>query len=304
MDLPILGDMSGNAGRSEANRIEDRDRRVQQIARKLREEVLVGKFAFPMLSEVALEILQASQDRSLSSRDLQEVIAKDQSIAVRVVHCANSALYASNYKITSLRAASMRLGQEILRELMTRAVAEAVLFQDGPVKILAREQEHAVLTATLARSASQLIDAPPETAYLCGLLHDIGRPVLWGRLFSAEYRREIKQLGAEAATDIIDLLHTLVGERVLRAWSMPALVSEVARFHHCYRGGDNGLSHKSMVCVVAAADRLAHRMQEGQTGWEAAFLRDPAILELNLRPEDLQEWLRFAEGMPDFKAAA
>lgn len=296
--------MSANAGRSKANLIEDRERRVQLIARKLREEVLVGKFAFPMLSEVALEILRASQDRSLSSRDLQEVIAKDQSIAVRVLHCANSALYASNYKITSLRAASMRLGQEVLRELMTRAVAEAVLFQDGPVKILAREQEHALVCATLAKSASRLIDAPPETAYLCGLLHDVGRPILWARLFSPEYRREIKELGVQAATDIVDLLHTLVGERVLRAWSMPALVSEVARFHHCFRGSDNGLRHKSMVCVVAAADRLAHRVQEGEAGWEAAFLQDPAILELNLSAEDLQDWLKFADAMPDLKVAA
>lgn len=296
--------MSGSRGRSEANLIDDRERRVQQIARKLREEVLVGKFAFPMLSDVALEILQASQNRSLSSRDLQVVIAKDQSIAVRVLHCANSALYASNYKITSLRAASMRLGQEVLRELMTRAVAEAVLFQDGPVKILAREQEHAVLTATLARTASQLIDVPPETAYLCGLLHDVGRPVLWGRLFSPEYRREIKELGVEAATDIIDLLHTLVGERVLRAWSLPPLVSEVARFHHCFRGSDNGLSHKSMVCVVAAADRLAHRIQDGESGWETAFLQDPAIMELNLSADHLKSWLKFAENMPELRAAA
>lgn len=296
--------MPTNPGRSEANRIDDRERRVQQIARKLREEVLVGKFEFPMLSEVALEILQASQDRSLSPRDLQEVIAKDQSIAVRVLHCANSALYASDHKIASLRAAAMRLGQEILRELMARAVAEAVLFQEGPTKILAREQEHAVLTATLARSASRLIGVPPETAYLCGLLHDIGRPVLWGRLFSPDYRREIKRLGAEAANDIIDLLHTLVGERVLRAWSMPALVSEVARFHHCFRGSDNGLNYKSMVCVIAAADRLAHRLQEGQVGWEAAFLEDPAILELNLSQEEIKDWFHFAQNMPELKAAA
>lgn len=295
---------AGSPGRSQANAIDDCERRIHQIARKLREEVLRGDFAFPMLSEVALEVLNASQNSDLSLRELQGIIGKDQSIAVRVLHCANSALYSAKFQITSIRAASMRLGQVVLRELMARAVAEAVLFQDGPGKILAQEQEHAVLTATLARAASELIDVAPETGYLCGLLHDVGRPILWGRLYSQEFRKEIKALGVEAATDIVDLLHPLVGERVLRAWSLPPLVSEVARFHHCFRGSNNGLNYKPMVCIVAAADRLAHRLGKEQSGWEEEFIQDPALVELNLSPEDLRRWLDFAQDLPDLQAAA
>lgn len=292
------------SGRSEANAIDDRERRVQQIAKKLREEVLRGEFAFPMLSEVALEVLNASQDRGLSLRELQKIIAKDQNISVRVIYCANSSLYATQHQITSIRAASMRLGEVVLRELMARAVAEAVLFRDGPTKVLAQEQEHAIATATLARAASELIDIAPETGYLCGLLHDIGRPILWSRLYSREFRREIKELGVEAARGIVDLLHPLVGERVLRAWSLPALVSEVARFHHCFRGSNHGLNYKPMVCIVAAADRLAHRLGEQQEGWEQEFIQDPALLELNLDPEDLRRWLDFAQEMPGMQLAA
>lgn len=300
----MRGSGDGNLGRSKANAIDDCERRIHQIAKKLREEVLRGTFAFPMLSEVALEVLKATQDRGLSLRELQRMIAKDQSIAVRVVHCANSVLYSGKSQISSIRAASMRLGAVVLRELMARAVAEAVLFQDGPDAILREEQNHAIATATLARAASELIDIPPETGYLCGLLHDIGRPILWGRLYSRDYRNEIKELGVAAATDIVDLLHPLVGERVLRAWSMPALVSEVARFHNCFRGSNHGLSHKPMVCIVAAADRLAHRIGEQKDGWQQEFLEDPALLELDLAPEDLNRWFEFVRTMPSLDVAA
>lgn len=287
-----------NLGRSEANLVEDSERRAHQIAKTLREEILKGKFSFPMLSQSALRVLQASQDQSLSLRELQQVIAQDQMIALRVLHCANSSIYAAQYPTSSLRAAAMRLGVVVLREIMARAVAESVLFQDGPTKILAGEQKHAIATATLARAASELIDVAPETGYICGLLHNIGRPILWGRLYSKGLRDEIRSLGVPAAEEIVDLLHPLVGERVLRSWSLPPLIAEVARFHHCYRGTNHGVSNKPMICIIAAADRLAQRLISGEENWQADFMEDPAVLELDLGESNLRIWMEYAASLP------
>jgi HD-like signal output (HDOD) protein len=78
----------------------------------------------------------------------------------------------------------------------------------------------------------------PGTAYLVGLLHDIGLLVL-GHLFPEEYQRLNQLLEDDADLKILDaeetifgVTHTEIGKIVMRLWNMPDELIAVTTYHH------------------------------------------------------------------------
>ncbi len=244
----------------------------------------------PPMPELAARILRMRSDPDTTVAQLSEVVAEDPALAAHVVRYANSAFFGQSGKIDSIEDAVFRvLGFEgVVNLALGLALAgHCAMPANGP---LGRERFwiHATYTATLAQRLAEAVprelNVKPGTAYLAGLLHDLGYMVLH-QLFSSEFFWLTKVATArpevplrQLERQLLGVEHTELGELLMKAWKMPGEVTAVVRHHHDmdYRG-----DHLHYVRIVLLADRLlkAHDLSDADSEELPAALLETLGLE-------------------------
>lgn len=189
--------------------------------------------SLPPMPETAAQILNLRAIPDVKVEQIVEVIEKDPVLVAQIVSYANSAFFGQAGSVKSLRDAIFRvLGVDAV---MNMALALSVgstfkLSQTGPVG--ARSiWKSSIYTASLMQRLSMLMPwgkrPNPGTAYLVGLLHDIGLLVL-GHLFADEYIELNNYLEnkpnediLKAESHVLGISHLEVGKMVMRMWNMP-----------------------------------------------------------------------------------
>jgi HD-like signal output (HDOD) protein len=251
----------------------------------------------PLLFAATREGSNASID------DLTALIERSQKLATRVLSLANSALYALESTVTSLRRAVSILGFREVRTLVimigaVSAIKGAKLPQGFDATALWRHQlKTAAVAKALAGALSSIavpdgedpelrLDIMPDEAYAAGLLHDIGkvflavgRPQLW------EAIEEIRQISSlsffEAEDEYWGMDHALVGAQVLHYWKLPLLLTDPINWHHA---PELAPAFKMEARLLAAANRIAHSglTEEGALREDARCLMPESVNPLAL----------------------
>jgi putative nucleotidyltransferase with HDIG domain len=196
--------------------------------RRAAEYLLAPGLGFPVLPSAVAEVMALANSTEANFREVDRVVRQDPVVAARVLSVANSPLYRPPSPLTSLRGAMMRLGWSVLREILLQAVAEAHLFRNGPRRELGTARLHAIVLAHVHRHVATVVGFDAEHAFVCGLLHDLGRPLMLGLLS----RAEAPKLEPIQRGQLVDALHCTIGARVARQWELPEVVVRVCREHH------------------------------------------------------------------------
>ena len=123
-------------------------------------------------------IMEVAEDPGSTVSDLEKLIEHDPAIASRVVAVSNAVFYGFSRKINSISQAILVLGFDMVKGL---AVSTTVfnIRQPGFARELAALWGHsfecAMASVLLARKTGLVTK---ESAFLAGLLHDIGMPIL------------------------------------------------------------------------------------------------------------------------------
>lgn len=179
----------------------------------------------PVLAEVPRRVVALAHDPIASVRDLAGVVDDDAGLSLRVLKQANSAANAPASKITDIAHACSHLGMKsILRIAQTELNAGA--FRKAPEAIRTQSEtlwRHGVVTAYCAdRLAYAAKLREPETMFLAGLVHDIGKLVLLDAILNV-HRGRMGRL-AEDSTLLDGALTRFapwVGALVVQFWKMP-----------------------------------------------------------------------------------
>ncbi len=261
-----------------------------------------GQLQLPTLPEVALRVRDVVDDENASAGQIAEIIAQDAALSARLIQVANSPLYRGRQEIDRLSMVVARLGNKLVRNLVTSQVMKQ-MFQatnDLVDQRLREVWEHSVQVAAIARAlASSVPGVLPDQAMLAGLLHDIGTlPIL----YRAEERDEL--LATPGLLDhLITRLHTRVGGAILRHWKFPdALVAVAAEHEDLERTHSGG---PDLVDVVQVANLQSHIDTDhrlGQVDWGSvsAFQRlgleaDVDEIELTAVADEIEEVQRIFE---------
>lgn len=124
------------------------------------------------------KIMEVAEDPGSAVSDLEKLIENDPAIAVRVVAVSNAVFYGFSRKINSISQAILVLGFDMVKGL---AVSTTVfnIRQPGFARELAALWGHsfecAMASVLLARKTGLVTK---ESAFLAGLLHDIGMPIM------------------------------------------------------------------------------------------------------------------------------
>lgn len=184
---------------------------------------------------VLQKILEVVDDDGSSIEDLEEVLKRDQALVARIVAISNAAFYGQSRSVESISQAILILGFNMVKCL---AVSVSILGSVGSSHHLFDIKRLWLHSFKVANVSVVIADkcnvVGRETAFLAGLLHDIGRAILF-QLFGEEYLvvslqgREGLQEREESA---FGAGHSLVGAWFAERYLMPAGCVAAIQFHH------------------------------------------------------------------------
>ncbi len=195
----------------------------------------------PQLKVVVSRVLALNPDDDNYFDEILTLCESDPSFAVRIIRLSNSASSLPTTPITKLQQAISRLGTRQV-SILVMSMAMMSLFTpttDAQKKLWTHVIEVAVSSKTIAVMAGHL-SIDPNEAYLCGLLHDIGRFILFdddpqqlGRADETKCDTTAGIVAAERALCGFD--HAELGFHAAIKWELPTVITQVIRDHHRYQ---------------------------------------------------------------------
>lgn len=195
------------------------------ILRRIKE----NRLQLPSMPLVALKCLDVLRDPNVTFADVARIIEQDPVIATRVMRVVNSAAYSRRHAVKTLEQAVSQIGVKPMRILLVE-VAACQVFTSRSSGIRQKFKliwEHCLAVGMLARDLADRLHSrvEPDAAYLGGLLHDIGKPIIGGLLLEAE-RKLIEELDVPWMTEslwqkTVAESHRAVGAAVAEAWKLP-----------------------------------------------------------------------------------
>jgi putative nucleotidyltransferase with HDIG domain len=236
-----------------------------ELERIVLERIANNRLVLPAMPAVPQRCLDILREPDFNVRKLVKELEAEPVLSLLVVRAANSASYGRSTALQALDQAVVRIGARQLKTLITEyAINELFDSSNRQLKDANRKVwEHSIVVAVLARDIAALIGTvEPDTCYLGGLLHDIGKPVLSAMILEIDRklgRATPGWIDVSAWTQIVEASHRKVGVAVATEWKLPDLITAAIRDCSDYDGSDRA----SVGNVVRLANALAKR--EGYT---------------------------------------
>jgi HD-like signal output (HDOD) protein len=232
----------------------------------------------PSLQSIIAELENLADRGTSHLNEITRLVRMDQSVSLQVLRIANSAYYGPPAPIADIQTAILYIGLSTLRGAVasTRCMEKTC---ELPQDILDWKEFwiHAAgvgyITMDLAARLPESAVAP-ESFYLMGLFHDIGKVVL-ACLMPDEFIEIYALAAAEnkpvclAEVEGLGVEHGHIGAWYMEKQGIPLVVREPVRFHHSGMLEDQ--PHFVHAAVVRLADRLAHDARLGNSGNQAAM---------------------------------
>ena len=230
---------------------------------------LVGEIVeLPARPRVFSALTRALADERAGMDDVARIIEEDIAISARILQVVNSAFFAPPRPIHSIKAAVVRLGTKMIRDL----VLSLELFQSarGPALsglTLDGLHRHAMLVAGVARRLPE-DGREADDAFLAGLLHDVGKLVLAGQ--HPDYLARVLGEARETRRPLFEVeraargvTHAEIGAYLFGLWGMPYPIIEAVANHH---SPARCRAERLDVCAAVLLANAAAREAEGVTG--------------------------------------
>jgi putative nucleotidyltransferase with HDIG domain len=226
------------------------------------EQALAGKLDLPVLPDTAARVLALCQDERSDLRELAQLVQRDQTLAAHVLRVSNSVAYAPKQPIVSLQQALGRLGLSTVSDIAIAVAMKQRVFQVSGHEARMRELwRHSALAAGYALEVAHLVGRNAEMAFLAGLLHDVGMPIVLTTALAACKRQKILPATREELEQAMLTFHCRYGAELARRWGLGPWVEAAITDHH--EPARARLLHED-VAIVTLADLLADWAAEGE----------------------------------------
>ena len=152
---------------------------LERLEQALVHKIEKGDVELPLLPQVASQVMSLTSGPAADAAKLSALIHQDQALAAHVLRIANSPAYMPRSPVVSLQHAVAMLGINLLSEIAFTASLKTGAFQvPGHEAEVKRLWRHALASGGFAKEVARTRRVNVESAYLCGLLHGIGKPVV------------------------------------------------------------------------------------------------------------------------------
>lgn len=223
----------------------------------------------PTLPHILLKLIDACNQDKGSLKEVSRIAEKDPSLTGKILRMVNSTYYGLPHKVGNMEQAVALVGTNAVKNIAICASVYEAFNQpkrDG-IFNLKLFWWHSLKCGVLARLIANKIDySYPDEAFLSGLLHDIGKLVLWVN-FPEPYENLL-----EVHKDRYDLFlageerlgasHNEVGAWLLRRWNLPSFMADSVRYHHELK--ERVSNALPLVQIVYAANALCRQPIQSQ----------------------------------------
>ena len=242
---------------------------VFRSGRKLIRKILSNTKALPVMPGVMVKVQQMVKLPKTSPAQLAKVIQTDPAIVAGILKVANSAFYGFRGKVSTIQHASALFGTRRLTELITAMSAGNMMKKAmAGYGLKAGDMwRHSVAVAcTAGEIAAVAAPEVAESAYMAGLLHDVGKLILdpyvqERKILFDQYWNQNKDATIQSAErDILGFDHAVIAAIICDNWNLPRSISFGIRHHHDpSKAGDHPLTH-----IVHLSDYIVN--QAGMVG--------------------------------------
>lgn len=209
-----------------------------------------------------------SPDSNLT--DIADVISEDPGLAVRLLKVANSAMFNFPAEINTITRAITVIGTRQLRDLVLATKVISV-FKDIDSDIINMEEfwKHSIATGIMARILASLRrESNTEYYYLLGLLHEVGRLVMYMEipdLMSRAVTNSVENNVAlhQSELSVIGFDHSMVGAELMEAWNLPESMRDAICYHH---RPSLSLNYADDAGIIHVSDLIVNALELGSSG--------------------------------------
>lgn len=233
----------------------------------------------PCLNVVMTKLLALDSDDIHYFDNVYDLAHEDPSFAVRIMHLANAADKAPVSPVKTLRQAIPRIGVKHIQSIIsTYALADAFQCQNKSDSDL---WIHSVMVAVIAKTFAPYVHEfilDEEEAYLCGLLHDIGRFIFFSELADApKLIDEFNWVNGEqllmSEQTVCGMEHATLGGYACEKWHLPEFIVNVVSQHHSYRYTEDKQTDKKLTTML--------RLIQISDGLSMLLMHKPELLSLS-----------------------
>jgi signal transduction histidine kinase/HD-like signal output (HDOD) protein len=255
-----------------------KEKRVELILQQLEE--------LPTLPAVVVRLLELTADDHASVQEMVSLISSDPSLTARILQLVHRADVGVHGEVSSIERAVILLGFDAVRSaVLAVSVFESFgSLSERRAPHFSRDEfwKHCVATACCAELMAAAVaeregrHAPgipePSEAFICGLLHDLGKIAL-ETILPKSFTRVVEAADllrgniADVERTVIGLDHMVVGKRLAERWNLPAVVRDCIWLHgQLPQALPTTVRHPRMVNLITLADLLVREQHLGYSG--------------------------------------
>ncbi|MEM9398619.1 MAG: HDOD domain-containing protein [Verrucomicrobiota bacterium] len=243
-----------------------------------------GHLELPVLPEVATKVVQLCSNPDSTPGEIHDLIRRDQSLAANLLRISNSAMYSPGFEIKTLEQAVSRLGFKRVKEATLIISCEGRVFQVKRYETQVRQLfRHCLAASAFAEEVARQGRRNVEEAFLCGLMHDIGCPVLLQFVADLEKKQQTTY-DIEEVLPVVSHFHANVGGMLAERWNLPDRLAEAIRYHHT---PDEAKECVEIARLTNLANDLAHFAVGPKERTEQQIQEHPMLVHLNIYPDEL-----------------
>ncbi|MEO1615469.1 MAG: HDOD domain-containing protein [Planctomycetota bacterium] len=237
-------------------------------------------FDIPRFSATASQLVEKLNQGDTNVPSIIQLIECEPTISSQVLRLANSPIYGASRVITTIGHAIVVLGFRCVSQ-QAIAAASGTLFKEGDQE----NAKHRMATyvqslgiATAARFiAKQAKNVNPDEAFLGGVVHDVGKLVLF-QYAGMEYAKLLEEHPHEkslaAELEAYGISHTTLGRQCGIAWSLPHHLCASIEDHHVPPSEASAPLTKTLVMASYLAKK-----------WQLGFEQEIFAEDLDLEQE-------------------
>jgi len=205
-----------------------------------REDSLKNLDKLPRLSPMLVQFLGLVSQPGCEVGQLAEVVEKDTLLAAQILQKANSAVFGRITPIHSVQHAMAMLGVGTMRRFALGLSLSNLFgrFKSARSFSIRRFNLHSVATGTLVELlAEELPVVSRESAFVAGLLHDIGKLLI--AIHMPQQFEDVLALSAltgdpatECERQLLGVDHAELSSLAASRWDLSDAIVNAARFHH------------------------------------------------------------------------
>jgi len=224
------------------------------ITDRLRERLEGGTLSLPVLPEVAVKVIEAFNQEDPDPAVMVKLITRDPVLSAHLLKAANSPALRTAAQIATVQQAVARLGMRMVGVTALSACLGPKLFRaPAYASFIDGMWQDSLATAVWAREIARTLRRNSEVAFLAGLLHQIGQPIVLQAIQDLDGKGAV----ARGPTEVLALLEEfepLASARVASAWLLPPPIALPMLYWHDFLLAPEP---RDGVALVAVAQRFA-----------------------------------------------